>query len=276
MNIRKLQRSVLLMAVLLSSAVAGSAQQTRSTQAWSEAATPEKARSYLFVSPNTRENLTLKEALRMLNSPEEVKLIIEERRLACRLELMARIVKTIGSWTDGAEHSTLLLMRTDEETARYADAYLGRHGRQKSVLYFQQRTGGTALMYVLSVQRSRRKLASTAKALDRNGVSDRTLVPISGRTLIYVVDLRGELRRKVAAAARELRARYHVLEGTGDFVGDDNRERAQQVFSEIISKFEQEHPPLKKDCAPGDVQTQLPMIRATFRQAARLSRLHQF
>ncbi|MBD0326584.1 MAG: hypothetical protein ICV68_09140 [Pyrinomonadaceae bacterium] len=261
---------------MLSCAVVGSAQQHGLTPARSEATATQDARSYLFVSPNTRENLTLREALRMLNSLEELALILEGRRLACRLELKARIVRTIGSWTDGAEHSTMLLVRADEETVRYADAWLGRRGRQKSVLYFQQRAGGAALMYVLSLRGNRRSLALTAKTLDRNGVSDRTLVPIARGTLIYVVDLKGELRQRIAAAARQLRARYRVLEGTGDFIGDENRDRAQQVFSEIIEKYEQEHPPMNRDCGPMPFQTQIPMSSATFKQAALLSSLHQF
>jgi hypothetical protein len=272
-NIRKINRSLLVVVVLLACALTGSAQQHGPTPSRSEATATQDARSYLFVSPNRRENLTLEEALRMLNSPEELALILEGRRLACRLELKARIAKTIGSWTDGAEHSTMLFVRTDEETARYADAYLGRRGQQKSVLYFQQRAGGRALMYVLSLHGNRRRLALAAKTLDRNGITDRTLVPGAQRTLIYVVDLKGELRQRIAVAARELRARYHVLEGAGDFIGDDDREKAQQVFSEIIAKYEREHPPMKKECAPADVQTQLFVSRATFERAARTVRL---
>jgi hypothetical protein len=275
-NIHKIKRSLLSVVVLLACALTGSAQQhglPPAMPARSEAAATQDARSYLFVSPNRRENLTLEEALRMLDSPEELALILEGRRLACRLELKARIVKTIGSWTDGAEYSTMLFVRADEETARYADAYLGRHGRQKSVLYFQQRAGGRALMYVLSLHGDRRKLALAAKTLDRNGISDRTLVPDARGTLIYVVDLKGELRERIAVAARELRARYRVLEGTGDFIGDDDREKAQQVFSEIIAQYEREHQQVKKECGRGYVQTQLSMSRSTFKMAARSVRL---
>jgi uncharacterized protein YdeI (BOF family) len=235
-----------MLAVLLACSCAGAAQQSSSPQA-SEAAARDE-RSYLFVSPNTRENLTLAEALRKLDSPEEVRLLKMARFVACRLGLRERVSKTLGSWTDGVEHSTLLRVETDEATVRYVDAWLGRWARQKSVLYFQARSTGAARMYVLSAPG--RSLAVIARTLDRNGVSNRTLVPGAHRTLIYVVDFKDELRRQMAAAARQLRARRRVLRGAGDFIGDDNnRDKAALVFSEIVSKFEREHEPARGDCA---------------------------
>ncbi len=275
MNIRRIHRSLLVVSVLLACCGVGSSQPSGLTTTNGPTATQE-ARSYLFVSPNTSENLTLEEALGRLNSPEELALIVEGRRLVCRLRLQARIAKTIGSWTDGAEHSTLLLLRADEKTVRYADAWLGRRARQKSVLYFQQRAGGAARMYVLSLRSRRRGLARTAQALDRSGVSGRTLVPGRRRTLVYVVDLKNELQQRIAVAARKLRARYHVLAGAGDFIGDDDREKAQQVFSEIVLKYEREHPPLRNGCGPSPGQTRWPAIHPTFNQAARWMSLNQF
>lgn len=67
-NIRKPSRALFLLALLLASAGFGSAQQSGVPRA-GEAVAAQKARSYLFVSPNTRENLTLAEVLRKLDSP---------------------------------------------------------------------------------------------------------------------------------------------------------------------------------------------------------------
>jgi hypothetical protein len=248
MKIRKVDGILLLLALLLACAGEGFSQQSNSLEARDAGA--QSGRSYLFVSPNTSENLTLKEALRKLNSPEEIALILDGRSLACRLGLKARIAKTIGSWTGGVEHSTLLRIVTDEQAVRYADAWLGKRARQKSVLYFQKRATGASRMYVLTARRRGRSLSLIAKILDRSGVANRTLVPFAHRTLIYVVDLKDELRRQIADAAQRLGARTRVLEGTGDFIGDDgDRDKAQQVYSEIITKYEQEHPPARNDCA---------------------------
>lgn len=257
MKIRRLHHWLFLLVLLLASAGDGAAQQSGLRQAGEAAG--QKARSYLFVSPNTSENLTLREALRKLNSREEIALILNGRGLACRLGLKAGIDKTIGSWTDGVEHSMMLRVETDEETVRYTDAWLGRRARQKSVLYFQQRSGGTARLYVLSALGRSRGLALIAATMERNGVSNRTLVPGRSRTLIYVVDLRDELRQHVAAAARALGARYAALEGVADFIGDDSdRDKAQGVFSDIIVKFEMKHPPANNRCAASPTQSWMP------------------
>lgn len=246
---------VLLLAMLLACVCPCAAQQQQqqqpdASQSGVAVSAARGVRSYLFVSPNTRENLTLDEALRMLDSPEEIRLMKDGRAIACQLELRARIVKTIGSWTDGVEHSTLSRIEADEETARYAVAWLGKRARQKSVLYFQQRSGGTGRMYALSARGGGRHLALIAKRLDRSGIAYRTLAPMARRTLVYVVDFKDELRKQIAVAARRLGARYRVLRGTGDFIGDDNdRDKAQEVFSQVISAYEQKHPPQNNNCA---------------------------
>jgi hypothetical protein len=254
-KIRRLHHWLLSLALLITAAVGGGAQQPGVPP--SGEAVRQKAKSYLFVSPNTSENLTLGEALRKLNSREEIALILNGRGLACRLGLKARIDKTIGSWTDGVEHSTMLRIETDEDAVRYTDAWLGRRARQKSVLYFRQHSGGAARMYILSLRGHRPSLSLIAATLERGGVSNRTLVPGAGRTLVYVVDLRNELRQQIAAAARQLGAGYVALEGAANFIGDDSdRDKAQQIFSDIIVRFEKERPPVNNRCGASSIEPQ--------------------
>ena len=244
---RILHHALLLVAVLLVTAGSIHPQQaTSSTLANAE----QKAVSYTFVSPNTRENLTLDESLRLLNSPEESDLISATRKLSTCLGLKSKIMKTVGSWADGAEHSTLFKVYTDQPTLRYADARLGKRERQKSVLYFQQSAAGTGVMYILYPRRSS-NLASVSKTLDRSGVAYRTLVPRPHRpAIVYVVDLKSELQKQILAAARRLRARLVVLKGTGEFIGDDSdRDKAQRVFSEVVEKFETAHPQTGRACS---------------------------
>lgn len=212
----------------------------------------QKEITYAFVSPNTRENLTLKESLRLLNSREELDLIYAIRHLSTCLRLKSEVVKTIGSWTDGAEHSTMFRIYTDQATARYADARLGRRERQKSVLYFQRNAAGTGRMYILFPRRRRRSgLNLISRALDRSGVPFRTLVPGLRRpATVYVIDLNHELERQVGMAARRLGARLVVIKGTGEFIGDDNdREKARQIFTGIINQYEDAHPQTKSNCS---------------------------
>lgn len=207
--------------------------------------------TYAFVSPNTRENLTLKESIRLLDSREELELIYAIRHLSTCLSLKSAVVKTIGSWTDGAEHSTMFRIYTDQATARYTDARLGRRERQKSVLYFQRNAAGTGRMYVLYPRRRRSGLNLISVTLDRSGVPFRTLVPRLRRpAIIYVIDLNHELEKQIGLAARRLGARLVVIKGIGEFIGDDNdREKARQIFTGIINQYENDHPQTKHNCS---------------------------
>ncbi|HEY0379272.1 MAG TPA: hypothetical protein VGC87_20315 [Pyrinomonadaceae bacterium] len=211
-----------------------------------------KAVSYTFVSPNTREGLTLEEALSLLDSREELLLINSIRSLSRCLRLQPPAVsRTIGSWADGAEHAALFRVRADEPTIRYADARLGKLAQQKAVLSFRRDGRGADRMYVLRLRRGKRSLASVSRALDASGVAFRTLAPAGrGRLLIYVVDLDDALRYKVARAARLLRAATSTVRGAGEFIGDDaDREKAQQVFAGEIKKYEDENPDAARRCS---------------------------
>jgi hypothetical protein len=211
-----------------------------------------KAFSYTFVSPNTRENLTLAEAIRLLDSREELQLVKDIRSLSLCLGLKPSVMKAVGSWADGAEHSTLFHVFTDEQTVRYADARLGKLERQKTVLNFRQRASGNGRMYVLYTRRGHRRLslASISATLDRNGVAFRTLIPTGRRlTIVYVVDLNDELRRQVAAASKQLGARLTLVKGVGEFIGDDaDRDKAREVFERVIKEFEEEKPEVGRRC----------------------------
>ena len=247
---RILHRALLLAVLWLTASGSVSSQQPATLPGVPEEA-GQKAVSYTFVSPNTRENLTLEEAIRLLNSREELNLLNHIRRLSRCLRLKPSTMKAIGSSTDGAEHAALFRVFTDEATLRYADARLGKLARQKTVLLFRQDASGAARMYVLRLRLGKRTLKSVSKTLDRNGVPFRTLVPGKGqRIFIYVVDLNQELPNEVVRAARNLGAVMTTIKGTGQFLGDDtDRDKAQQVFAGIIKQFEDENPEIARRCS---------------------------
>lgn len=200
-----------------------------------------RARGYVFVSPNTRENLTLEEAQAGLSSAEEKRLIAEERQVGCRLQNPLGVDKAVGSWSDGAEHSTIIRARTNESTLRYAGVWLGKFARQKAILYFREDSSGVARMYVLVMPRNRSDLAAITAELNSDGLENRTLVPQKRGLLVYIVDLKNELKSKVLAAARRLHVRFSSLKGKGEFIGDDDRDKAQAVFDQEIRKYEGAH-----------------------------------
>ena len=211
-----------------------------------------KALSYIFVSPNRRSNLTLEAASRGLSSSEEIALILATRDLSCRLGVKATVIKAIGNWSDGSEHSVLIKVVDDEASTRYAGAWLGWRFGQKGVIHFRADGSGRARMYVVYTKRGRRNFAWLSKVLDRSGITNRTIVPGRNRTAIYVIDLEDELRHEVASAARRLLARLSVLNGTGGFMGHESESsKAQGAFVEVIGKYENEHPQVKRECERG-------------------------
>jgi hypothetical protein len=207
-----------------------------------------KPASYGFVSPNTREGLKLDDAIRNLDSEEEETLIRDARSLTCVAQSPIATNKSVGSWSDGAEHSLLLRTRTDEKTVRYILATLGQKAQQKAFLYFSKRQGGLSVLYSLQPQRTT-NFQSTAKVLDAAGVEFRTLVRTQRSLIVYVVDVTSQQRAKVMSAARKLRARVIAQRGSAEFIGDDSsREKASMIFDNEIRDYESKHSALITKC----------------------------
>src|SRR5262249_7277079 len=181
-----------------------------------------KSTNYGFVSPNTLDNSRFDDAIKNLNSPEELKLMNKTLNLGCRVGQNVKVYKAVGSWRDGAEHSVLITLTSDEKRMRYFVSRLGKYSRQKAVLYFHQQPGGKATIYILYSPGQRTTLRDLAFILDQAGVSFRTLVPLRRGTIIYVVDTDGQLRANVMVAARQLRTQVRSKSGTAAFIGDDS------------------------------------------------------
>jgi hypothetical protein len=216
--------------------------------AFTTAIAAQSSHNYGFVSPNTKENLKLEEAIKGMSSAEETKLVKQSIDMGCVVRSRIRAFRSLGSWSDGAEHSVMLRLESDEPTVRYVLSRLGRDARQKSILYFHPQTAGTADLYTLRPRRPMRNLAALAQRLERAGIEFRTLVPVKSGTWIYIVDLKRELREKVMNAARQLRARVNSEPGNASFVGDDQPDEAKVVFDEEIRKYETSNPNLPPTC----------------------------
>jgi len=195
--------------------------------------------NYGFVSPNTKENLKLEDAINGMRSPEETKLVKQSINLGCVVRSRIRAFRALGSWSDGAEHSVMLRVQSDEPTVRYLLSRLGRDARQKSVLYFHPQPAGTADLYTLQPRKPQRNLTALANSLDRAGIEFRTLVPFKSGTLVYIVDVKRELRVKVMAAAKRLRASVNTRSGNAAFIDG---------YDEEIRGYEAKNPNLPPTC----------------------------
>ena len=208
----------------------------------------QKSFNYGFVSPNTRTDLKLEEAINGMNSPEEVQLRNKAINLSCVVRSRIRAFKALGSWSDGAEHSVMLRVKSDEATLRYVLSRMGRDAQQKYVIYFHPRPRGSADLYTLRLRRRARNFVALANALEQAGIPFRTLVPAGGTTAVYVIDLDRDLRQKILTAARRLRARVSRETGSAALFGDDERQKARALFEQEIKNYEAKNPNLPPTC----------------------------
>lgn len=207
--------------------------------------------SYGIVSPNTRTDLKLQEAITGMSSAEESRLLKQALNLGCVVRTRIRAFRALGSWSDGAEHSVLLRFNGDEATLRYVLSRMGRDAEQKYVIYFHPQPTGAADLYVLRPRTRARNLVALTTALERAGIPFRTLVPFRDSTAIYIIDLERDLRPKILAAARRLRARVSHQTGNAALFGDDERPQAKVKFDQEIKNYETKNPNLPPTC---DVQ----------------------
>ena len=206
----------------------------------------QKSFNYGFVSPNTKTDLKLEQAIAGVKSEAEAKLVNKAINLGCVVRTRITAFRALGSWRDGAEHSVLVRVRGDEATLRYVLSRMGRDAEQKYVIYFHPKVGGPVDLYTLRPRR--RSLVALSDALERAGIPFRTLVPTRGTTSVYIIDLDRDLRAKILQAARRLRARVSQEAGVAKLFGDDGRDKAKVKFEEEIKTYETKNPNLPPTC----------------------------
>ncbi len=210
-----------------------------------------------IVSPNTKTNLKLEQAIAGMKSPEEAKLVNQAVNLGCVVRSRITAFRALGSWSDGAEHSVLLRVRGDEESLRYILSRMGRDAEQKYVIYFHPEVKGSVDLYVLR-PRIRRNLVKLTNELERAGIPFSTMVPERRTTAIYIIDLDRDLREKILSAGRQLRAQINKETGTAKLFGDDIHEKAKEKFDQEIKHYETKNPNLPPTC---DMRKRKPIHR---------------
>jgi len=204
--------------------------------------------NYGFVSPNTKTDLKIQQAIAGMSSSDETKLVNKAINLSCVVRTRIRAFRALGAWSDGAEHSVLLRVKGDEATLRYVLSRMGRDAQQKYVIYFHPNATGSVDLYTLRQRTGSRNLVALSNKLERAGIPFRTIVPSNGTTAVYIIDLDRNLHTKILAAARILRARLNSETGNAELFGDDDREKAKIKFDQEIKTYETANPNLPPTC----------------------------
>ena len=207
----------------------------------------QKSFNYGFVSPNTKTDLKIEQAIAGMKSAEETKLLNKAVNLGCVVSTRITAFRALGSWSDGAEHSVMVRVRGDEAKLRYVLSRMGRDAEQKYIIYFHPAVGGKVDLYTLR-PRTRRNLIALSNELERAGIPFRTIVPLRAATTIYIIDLDRDLRPKIMNAAQRLRARVTQEPGNAKLFGDDERDKAKVKFEQEIKDYETKNPNLPPTC----------------------------
>ena len=186
------------------------------------------ASAFLFVSPNTSDDLGLDEARRRLDTPEQAR----SRRLAGAVlsELGVRrfhVADALGEWQGEAENSLLVTVRepVDAGTLACAAAWFGLAARQKAVLAFRV-GGGDEVLAVIDVPGG--SLEAMRALLDRGGFAERTLVARGGgwRAVVLADGARRRALEQVPGA--------RVWSGRAVVIGAPTADGARERYREVI------------------------------------------
>jgi hypothetical protein len=195
--------------------------------------------AYLFLSPNTEDDLPFDEARRRLRSEEQAR----GRRLAAgaldRLGVRGHEVRdALGDWEGGAENSVVVAVPGAPDPAALccAAAWFGLLARQRAVAVFLADDQGPHALYRIDVADD--EPDAVRSALDRHGVPARTLLPTADGHAVLVYDTQGDLGPGLGRFAAARKTALRRTPGTVACLGGATRADAERQFREVIRRHE--------------------------------------
>lgn len=199
------------------------------------------ARSLVYVSPSMREGSTMAQALAGFKSPEHAALNAEAVKLG------GAPVPAMGTWTDGAEESSVVKVPT--ERAKVVAALLGKKFQQKAVGLFHP-GAGTDLLHLVYMKGHTPESADTK--LRSHGIEYATHVPVKNGVITHLIGA-------PPATVEALGHPFRTITGTAEFPGADTREEAGKVYDSMLQLARELPEPT------GDIRHKNNSYRATFK-----------
>ena len=210
----------------------------------SSLATSSLAQSFVFASPNTREQMSDEAALASQNSFEQQNFLAVARFLSARLCQAAKVESSLGLDGPGSENSALITgCRSGEGT--YLGVLLGRYAHQKWVLIFTPAPAGTERLFVLTLPSAGPKEVPAPEEvlvkMRKLGLSEGTVIAQGGETVVYLWVKDTSQDKAIHALAEANHGAIQETRGMGLLIGGDDRARAQGIFDRRISSYERAH-----------------------------------
>jgi hypothetical protein len=197
--------------------------------------------SYLFLSSNTDDHLTLVEASRRLASPVQLRYHRLAVDILQRLGVKdAKVHDAVGDWGDSVENSLLVVLPDARpQTLRCAAAWFGLVAQQKAVLAFHPDPAGTHVLSVLDLPG--RGLAAARRLLDKHGIRDRTILAHHWGCRVIVLESR-TAESALSDAVRSAHGRLRSYAGRGECLAGPTRLQARQRYTDIIEAYQVSQP----------------------------------
>jgi hypothetical protein len=198
-----------------------------------------------FVSPNVHELPDVNSAKIRLVSKSHQEALKAYDEIDRGLGLPSGHKSGIGVWKTGAENTVINRVsgQVDPDALRYSTALKGKISHQISALQFQQAEGGKDLLHEFMVPLKEANAAELKHRLEVAGLEYHTLDPVTGGHKVIILDQNGEQADKVEEAARRFRVRnVETSQGSGEFIGGDDRVGAQSAYDDVLREVEQRHP----------------------------------
>ena len=198
------------------------------------------AQSFLFVSPNTRNQMTEESALDSFDSFEQTNFLAVANYLAARLCPKPQVWSSEGIDGSNTENSSLVV-GCPGDRARYLGALLGRYAHQKWILVFDPapRTKASERLFIATF--STDQPADTARELHHQAINAGALVIQANLVRFY----RWVKDDSQDALVHSFVAVHHgslqEIMGKATLLGNDSRAAAQRIFDHRIRTYERLH-----------------------------------
>jgi hypothetical protein len=194
------------------------------------------ARSYVFVSANTRSRMTDEEARRSFDSFEQKNALAVADRASCSLTHSVRIHDALGVNADNSENSMVIETDLTSGLSEYLASLLGRYAHQEYVLSFTRQQHGPDRIWMIQTDRP---LAEVVEAIRKSSLVPATVLDGHGQTELLVVDFGSGSTEKLRKLASSLHGNTWTANGIAKLRGNDDRVRAAATFDAEIRNIEQ-------------------------------------
>ena len=196
------------------------------------------AQSFLFVSPNTRENMSDESAAESLGSFEQSNFLAVANYLAARICARPHVRSAEGIYAGQAENSGTITGCPSIQ-ARYLGELLARYSHQKSLLIFDPSENGGEHLFVISVSAERPE--EVIQGLRRSGINGATVAIQDQLLQVYIWATDNSQNTVIHAFAEIEHSALQDIPGKGTLIGNDDRSAAQKLFDQRIRAYERAH-----------------------------------